>query len=73
MYINLELRKRYFATLADGSSEFEYVVNQLLPDHMRDNYDLSEIEECYLHSSRWLVLMKDGIVEIEIDLCEDED
>jgi hypothetical protein len=71
--INLELQKRYFKTLDDGSSEFEYVVNQLLPDHMRYDYDLSEIDTCHLDASRWLILIKNDTVEIEIDLCEDED
>lgn len=68
--INLELKKQYFVTLEDGYSEFEYVVNQLLPDSMKDQYDLSEIEECYLFDSKWLVLHKDGIVVKEVDLTE---
>ena len=68
--INLELKRQYFVTLEDGYSEFEYVVNQLLPDSMKDQYDLSGIEECYLYDSKWLVLHKDGIVVKEVDLTE---
>ena len=66
--INLELKRQYFVTLGNGSSEFEYVVNELLPESMQHDYDLSEIEEANIVRGRYVLLIKDDVVVKEIDL-----
>jgi hypothetical protein len=45
--IDLELDRSYFKVLEDGSSEFEYVVNQLLPIEMQDDFDLGDYVRAY--------------------------
>ena len=68
--INLELKRQYFVTLGNGSSEFEFVVNELLPESMKHDYDLSEIEEANIVRGRYVLLIKDDVVVKEIDLTE---
>ncbi len=45
--IDLELDRNYFKVLEDGSSEFEYVVNQLLPIEMQNDFDLGDYVRAY--------------------------
>ena len=45
--IDLELDRSYFKVLEDGSSEFEYVVNQLLPIEMQNDFDLGDYCRAY--------------------------
>ena len=45
--IDLELERRYFVTLEDGSSEFEYALGQLIPHNLKNDYDLSSYYRFY--------------------------
>lgn len=45
--IDLELERRYFVKLEDGSSEFEYALSQLIPHQVKNDYDLSDYYRFY--------------------------
>jgi len=68
--INVELKRQYFVKLGDGSSEFEYVVNELLPESMQHDYDLSEIDEAHIEGGRYILLLQNEVVVEKIDLIE---
>ncbi len=58
--IDLELDRSYFKVLEDGSSEFEYVVNQLLPIEKRDAFDLSEYCRAYTDGNQLVLTTWDN-------------
>jgi len=58
--IDLELERRYFVTLEDGSSEFEYALSQLIPHKERNDYDLSEYCTLYTDGNSLTMTNWDG-------------
>ena len=58
--IDLELERSYFVVLEDGSSEFEYVVNQLLPIEKQNDFDLSEYYKAYTDGNQLVLTTWDN-------------
>ena len=53
--IELELERSYFKVLEDGTSEFEYVVGQLIPHNRKGDYDLGEYMSAYTDGSQLIL------------------
>lgn len=58
--IDLELDRSYFKVLEDGSSEFEYVVNQLLPIEKRNDFDLGDYCRAYTDGNQLVLTTWDN-------------